>query len=179
MRDTLPVAKATEIKAVDWLHDTVGGLPARDHSAALTGALYAIVRVMHAKRPKSMKPEAFALTVMASVSSAASQLEPSDELAAAGSDEEAFLQLMGETACRLVHAVADGLHKQGATGPCCPMGGIVPGVIAGATFVAAEAFKHAGHVDMAELRTEIIGVVDEALKEAAEDGATSEVAGHA
>lgn len=164
------IAGAADKATTDYLRALLEATDGGDHAEALTGALYGVIRVMHAMRPRNVEPGRFAFSVLASATTALKQLDPSADLRdemRGGDDESAWLQLMGETANTMTQHLADTLHDRGAGGPCCPMSGIVPGIIAGATYVAVNNRDRDQLPTPESVREFIDGVVSAALEEAA------------
>lgn len=170
MTDSQTLAGIADKATTDFLREILEATAQRDRPEALTGALYGVIRVMHAMRPRNMDASEFAFSVLGSATTAITQLDPSPDLRAElkdGDAESAFLQLMGETANTMTQQLADNLHDRAAGGPCCPMSGIVPGLLAGAAYVAVNNRDREQTPTPAEIRPFIMGVVDAVLEEAA------------
>lgn len=161
------IASSSENATTAFLREILERTPTGkgDRSAALTGALYGVIRTMHALRNPigSGDQITFRAGVIASTGSALAQLCPTPAMASSESTDEAFLAIMADGAARVVQDVADVLHDQAQGGPCCPMSGIVPGIVAGAVYVATEFRDRAQYPQPADVRPFLMELVDAAI----------------
>lgn len=182
MTDVQEIARLSEGATTAFLKELLDSPHGGNVSAITTGALYAVLRLICAARPKAMETEKWRGSVVMSVRGALEQYVPTDGIgyAATGSETD-FLELVATTANGAVQDLADTIHSRSVGGPCCPMSGIVPGLFAGALFVAADNRDRAQFPLPSDLRPMLEELMAVTLSDAAQHEATDamgEVQGH-
>lgn len=137
--DFVAVADTSKALITGALRNLVEVNPPENRPAIVTGALYAVVGVMCALRPRDMEPEAFRSSLVNSMNSALTQYMPGSPVPMNRSEvtESEFDNLMADMACRGVQEMGHSMVERMVGADFDPTDGVVSGTIATTAFLTA------------------------------------------